>query len=157
MKSALGTIEHILVPVDFGDCSRRALQLALEWAKVYGARLTLLHAWLVPEQVSAAVAVSIAQHPESIAELAHREAELNLAKLIRETGAEAGVTLRKEIVRGVPEEQILERAKAHDLVVMGTHGRRGLAHFALGSVAERVLRSSPCPVLVVNAAHLPEP
>jgi len=126
------TIEKILVPIDFADCSKRALELALQIAQPYGAKIRLLYAWRAPEA------------------FARREAQAALADFLAQVDNPADVPLECDIVDGVPEEVITERAKDYDLVVMGTHGRRGFAHAALGSVTEKVIRACSRPVLVVN-------
>jgi nucleotide-binding universal stress UspA family protein len=144
-------IKNILVPIDFADCSRRALELALELAESYGAKIKLLHTWVVPAYVAPSVAVSIAGRMEPLETLARREAESQLATFLGQVRNPTKIPMDAEIAHGLPEELILDRAGDCDLVVMGTHGRRGFAHFAIGSVTEKVMRRSPRPVLVVNA------
>jgi nucleotide-binding universal stress UspA family protein len=84
-----------------------------------------------------------------------REAHMQLAHLLCEAG-DANVEVTRHVVVGVPYEKIIETAEAEhvNLIVMATHGRTGLSHLVLGSVAERVVRLAPCPVLTVRAAAL---
>lgn len=145
-------IKSILVPVDFAECSKRGLEKALELARNYGASVTVLHTWVLPSYVSPSIAVSYAHgRTEELDAFARREAEDQLAQFMETVQKPAGVRIQHEIAYGSAHEVILARAKEHDLVVMGTHGRTGLNHVFLGSVTERVMRECVCPVLVVNA------
>jgi nucleotide-binding universal stress UspA family protein len=143
--------KNILVPIDFAECSRAALQHALAFAGRLGASVEVMHAWFTPAYVSPSIAVSIgASNTEILEEIAVREAKSQMADFMEGVKKPAGVTLRTSIAYGVPAEVILERAKSFDLIIMGTHGRSGLNHLLMGSVTEKVLRTSPIPVLVVN-------
>ncbi len=143
----MARIKDILVAVDFGESSRNALSLAVDLAQTLGASLTLIHAYDVPGYAYEAIAYIPADLLTPI-EAAAREAlddELeNVRKLIPGTTS----VLR----RGSPAQQILAyvvEAKP-DLVVIGTHGRKGISHAVLGSVAEKVVRMSTVPVLTVR-------
>jgi nucleotide-binding universal stress UspA family protein len=137
-------LKHILVPTDFSEGSDRAEAVAAELASRFGAKITLLHAWPVP--APAPVAGVMSWPVDHIVGPA-REA------LAREQTALADRQVETEAVllAGHPPDRILEAAKSRDvdLVVMATHGRRGLPRFLLGSVAEKVVRTSPVPVLTV--------
>lgn len=140
---------HILVPVDFEPCSERALDTAIHLAGTFGARLTVVHAWDIPE---VGYSGRFAPTPEmwTTIEAAAQQALDSTVARTRERlqGAEA------LLLRGQPANEILaaiERTKA-DLVVIGTHGRHGLGRFLLGSVAEKVVRASPVPVLTVRGS-----
>lgn len=138
---------HVLVPTDFGDSSSRALALAVEVAKKYGAALTLLHTYEIPSYAGPGSFVAPVDFLTPVREAAEAVLKQELEKLRKELPNANG------IVRfGIPWEEIArEIGLTHaDLVVMGTHGRRGLSHALLGSVAERTVRTSPVPVLIVH-------
>ena len=144
------TAQHLLVPTDFSEYANYALDYAIELAQKLQARLTILH---VAETTSMEVAESAT--PRSPVDEQEQEArvEQGLAtslKRVRDAGLE-GATI---VVHGVPFQLIIDTAESADvdLIVMGTHGRTGLAHVLMGSVAERVVRLAPCPVLVTRGA-----
>ena len=134
--------QHILVPIDFSRDSEDAVDCAVGLAQQFQARLTLLHSVYVPE----AADVNLAAYLDKIES---ESAEQMAAR--RKRVEDAGVTADSLMVRGSPSHKITETArdKQADLIVMGTHGRTGLRHMLIGSVAERVVRLAPCPVMVV--------
>ena len=143
--------QRFLVPVDFSECANQALMYAIGLAGRLDARFTLLHVIQSPSwggvdmDVTAPYAYSqFIQHLE--AEVAHSMQ----ACLDRVTAG--GLEGEAVVVHGVPFQEILETARRQqiDLIVMGTQGRTGLQHVLLGSVAEKVVRLAPCPVLVVH-------
>ncbi|HEX5646966.1 MAG TPA: universal stress protein [Nitrospira sp.] len=138
---------RLLVPVDFSDCSLDALEYAVLVAQRTKASLTLLH---VMEPVSYGLDFTF-PHPEK-REL-QREAITSRLDGLVSSLASAQVTADYLLRGGLPNDSILEAARtgSADLIVMGTHGRRGLAHTFYGSVAESVLRQSQCPVLTVRS------
>ena len=139
-------IERILVPIDFSDCSLDALEYAAQAACQFKAKVTIIH---VMEPVAYGLDFTLAQ-PRGQDRHERLSARLSeLASALKGYGLEADYALRG----GLPSEAILnvERAESSDLIVMGTHGRRGLSHFTSGSVAEAVLRLSRCPVLAVRS------
>lgn len=148
-------VNRILVPVDFGSCSRRALQLALQWHCQPEARMQVLHVFRQPDQGIPAVAIAGLDGVRQQAwEFARAEAWRDLAAMLQEAGAgRRAVPLLRS---GDPTEEILSEArrKPYDLIIMGTHGRSGISHLLLGSVAERVIRLAPCPVLTVPPERL---
>lgn len=142
------SLKSILVPTDFSECSDAALKYARELARVFGATVHLLHVVHDPySQPWAAEAF-----PAPLGDLLDQwqaQARTRLTGLVPEE-ERAGVTVAVvvgspffEIVRYAQEQQI-------DLVVIGTHGRGTIGHVLLGSVAERVVRKAPCPVLTVR-------
>lgn len=143
--------EKILVPVDGSAASQGGLAEALRLARLTGARLRLVH---VIDQSVAAVAADGAPRLETLLD-AMREAGRRLlgeaAHAAHAAGIEADTQLFENL-RGRIADAIVEQAAAWpaDLVVMGTHGRRGFSHFLLGSDAEAVVRTSPVPVLLVR-------
>ena len=144
----------ILVPHDFSSPANHALAIARDEAKVHGAKLLLLHVIdlpfsLKPETVIVPDATGA---PINVKDYAVRLAEEHLADLSERVGKD-GVTPKTFIRLGKPEDEIVKFANenAVDLIAMGTNGRTGLAHMLVGSVAERVVRISKCPVLTIRA------
>jgi nucleotide-binding universal stress UspA family protein len=149
------TAQRFLVPLDFSEDANQALAYAIGLASKLGARVTLLHVLQSPPWGGVDMDVTLPyaysrfiQHLE--AEVAHRMQ----ACLERVTAG--GLEGEVVVVQGVPFQKILETAKNQqvDLIIMGTHGRTGLQHVLLGSVAEKVVHLAPCPVLVVRQPTL---
>jgi nucleotide-binding universal stress UspA family protein len=140
-------IRRILCPVDFSEFSASVLAYAAAFAKLFGSDVTVLHvfATAVPPASSATYPAWLLQVPEARKSIAD-ELHLLMAPL-----ASTGVTVRTHIAEGNPAAEIVRHAAEHDvdLVVMGTHGRSGFDRLTLGSVAEKVLRKSPCPVVTI--------
>jgi universal stress protein A len=144
-------IKRILVPLDFSDCSKKALRYALALARQHSAALDLVYVVPAPSYASGEYG------PIDYGNL-QQELEEGAAKELRKTIAE-------EIVDSVPAGPIirtgaagreiidLARSLPSDLIVISTHGRSGLKHVLLGSVAEQVVRHAPCPVLVVRESE----
>lgn len=145
-------LRRILCPVDFSDHSKRALDHAVAIAAWYDAAVTVLH---VSPVMPVAAYVSGSGMP-AYAVLTPEARDALRESLCRFAGHDAGPAARREfeIAEGGTAETILARASAlpADLVVLGTHGRSGFERWVLGSVAERVLRLAPCPVLTVPKA-----
>jgi nucleotide-binding universal stress UspA family protein len=137
-------IHHILAPTDFSVYANQAVTSAFELAQVCGAKLSLLHVIEVP-----VYAIEVAL---PLADL-EQEARQSLARLLPEAAA-AHVEVTRLVELGIPYHKILEVARAEhvDLIVMATHGRTGLGHLVLGSVAERIVRLAPCPVLTIRSS-----
>jgi nucleotide-binding universal stress UspA family protein len=146
----MSRIRRILHPSDFSRASSAAFTKAVEMAKTNRAELWLVHvmAPVVPMVGDGYVAPNVYQEIEASA---RAEAQKQLDKLVART-KKAGVRARALLMEGVPHEQIVRaaRSKRADLVVLGTHGRTGLAKFFLGSVAGRVVSTARCPVLTVR-------
>ena len=136
----------VLCPIDFSDHSLAALNLALKVTQQNDAKLYLLNVAPVPAGAAGFQPVPMDAYPFH-EEDRHEE----LAELAREQ-IPAAVRYETLVIRGDPAERVLEtvRGLAADLIVMGTHGHRGLTRLVLGSVAERVVRESPVPVLSVH-------
>lgn len=141
-------LRTILVPMDFSPSSHRALEFAKELAKTAGpAHLILVHAYYVPIELEQ----FLIQQGDPVLERLSETVTKDLEKIL--TGLQdAGISSEYLASRGAPERLIIELAKQKhaDLIVMGTHGRRGLTHLLLGSVAERVVRTAECPVMTVQ-------
>ncbi len=139
--------KRILVATDFSETAKEALEYALAMAKPLGAEIVLMHAWEIPVYAFPDGAMIPGGLFDGL-EAASDEALQTQLKLYEKSGVKMRGALRmgpawREV--GVVAEQ--EKA---DLIVMGTHGRRGVVRMVLGSVAERVVRSAPCPVLTVG-------
>jgi len=140
-------IRRILVPVDFSEHSERALEHAIGLAKVFGAEIELLHSY----EVTPIVTLYGVGYPETLDRDLREAATRRLAEWCEKVQTEA-VPVRQHVVPSFPAEAIVDQAGELDvdLIVMGTRGLSGLRHVMLGSVAERVLRRAPCPVLTVK-------
>ena len=149
------TAKNILVGTDFSETSRVALDYGRALARVFGARLHVLH---VVEPAFAGnfdLDGRVTPLPELQFALEDRERE-QLEQLISadDRAALGAVTAVRTL--DTPAHAMVEYAAAHhiDMIVMGTHGRRGLAHLVVGSVAEQVVRSAPCPVVTIRQPSL---
>jgi nucleotide-binding universal stress UspA family protein len=145
-RSPVIRLERILAPTDFSECSAQAVEYACELGARFQAQVQLLH---VVESPMLAVPSPGAPLPASLL----AEAEAAAARELERFGAGRGdVRIERRVIRGTPFVEIIRSARNEriDLVVIGTHGRGGIEHILIGSVAERVVRKAPCPVLVVR-------
>ncbi len=144
------SIKSIMCPVDFSDSSDHALQYAIAFAQSYGATLRLLHV-VQPPLMSVPGDPMV---PEFSSEVMEDIAAASRHRLdeIAETTRNAVTDVETQIATGSPFVEIISVARDQnvDLIVIGTHGRTGLAHVMIGSVAEKVVRKAPCPVLTVK-------
>lgn len=137
-------ISHILVPVDFSDCSLEAIKVACELSRLFRATIDLLH---VVEPILPSSDLMVTQpYDYPIEALENRLTRLPLP-------LEKARKSRRTVRIGYAADTIVAYANeiAADLIVIGTNGRKGLAHLLLGSVAERVVRLAPCTTVVVRA------
>ena len=145
--------QHLLVPTDGSQLSQQALNQALDLAKVLGAQLTLLH--VQPPLPVPLVGMGDMLDPatvDSLSKTAERESE-RIVKDAQTAGLEAGVAIHTEVVKqDLPYRAIVEAAKRHgcDLIVMASHGRKGLSGLLIGSETQRVLLHTSISVLVVR-------
>ena len=142
---------RILVPTDFSPTSDAALEYARALARKFGASLHLLHVFEDPVLMGAVTPESyVPEAPETRAAVM-KGAQERLDHRLRPSDR---LSATGEIVMGSPARAVTDYAarSAIDLIVMGTHGREGIAHLLLGSIAERVVRTAPCPVLTVRQA-----
>ena len=146
-------ITRILVPVDFSTHSDHALQYAATLSSKIGASVELLHVVVDPFASGALTGETFVPVPEEALQALVKDAEKRLAMLKTEKFPH-GSDVDTMAMVGLPAHTIVEHAEARgfDLIVMGTHGRTGFSHLFMGSVAERVVRTSPCPVLTVRGA-----
>ena len=145
------SLSHVLVPVDFSSHSLLASQYAVALAERLGASVELLHVVEDPI-VSGAWSSEIAiPPPVDVQKTLIEQGENRLAHW-KESCAAATVPIVTTVRPGMPVQAIIAYAKKAgiDLIVMGTHGRTGLAHLFMGSVAERVVRHAPCPVVTLR-------
>ncbi len=143
--------KRICCPIDFSDASHAAMEVAADLARRFGAELVLLHAYPIPGYTFPdGSIVASPRMMQDLADQAQRHLEAWAADAARIAGA-AAVTTEKAV--GEPASEIVSfaRARAIDLLVLGTHGRSGIEHALMGSVAERVVRKAQCPVLTVRS------
>jgi universal stress protein A len=142
-------LKKILCPVDFSVPSFEGLKVAKELAQTYSAELILINV-VQPVQAVAAPGVpasySVREYYEEMAEAARKSFEE-----VVENRVPKGVTVRTKVVEGQPADEIVREAQAEnvDIIVTATHGWTGWRRFIFGSVAEKVVRLSTCPVLTV--------
>jgi nucleotide-binding universal stress UspA family protein len=148
---AMKPFKKILVPVDFSLHSAEAIRTGADLSRRFDAALTLVHvyepaAYALPEGY-------VLYTAQQLADLLS-EFEKRLAAAKRDAEAAGGLRVETHQLQGGAAVEIVEFANknAIDLIVMGTHGRTGLKHALMGSVAERVVRTAPCPVLTLKAA-----
>jgi nucleotide-binding universal stress UspA family protein len=141
-------LKRILVPVDFSESSRKALQYAGSFARQFNAELILLHVVEPPAYPGNAPLVVTAMmfDDADLRELAAKK----LSELRNEIGSQTAV--KANVRSGVPYHEIIRAAEETntDLIVISTHSRTGFARMFLGSTAERVVRHAPCPVMVIR-------
>ena len=139
-------LKRILVPIDFFSYSDFAIWRAVDLAKLTGGEIHLLHAYQLPAAIPTHMTL-----PPGILDQLRDAAQKGVHKRVELVVAQ-GVKAEGSVVWDTPEHAILEAAQKipADLIVMGTHGRTGMKHVVLGSVAERTVRLAPCPVLTVK-------
>jgi nucleotide-binding universal stress UspA family protein len=138
-------LQRILFPFDFSDISRAALPMAQSLARDSAATLSILYVHERPVELLAEGGVPISSldlDPEALKQ-----------ELQQALPADPRVACEYHVVLGSPAPEIVRFAKESgaDLIVMSTHGRRGISHFLMGSVAEAVVRKAPCPVITMKA------
>jgi nucleotide-binding universal stress UspA family protein len=147
----MNPFKRIMVATDFTDASKPAFEEAIELAQKNGSELLIGHAYQPPNMTQAdAVAPGVYEEWD-------RNLRIPIEKKLRDLvndAKKAGVLAKPLVLTGAPYEAIVDAAKENkaDLVVMGTHGRKGVSRFFLGSVASRVISTAPCPVMTVRAA-----
>jgi nucleotide-binding universal stress UspA family protein len=142
-------IQKILVPIDFSPHSAEAIQFAADLSRHYEAPMTLVHlfqpvAYAIPD------GIMIFTPPQLSDMLSEFQKLLDAAK--QDALAAGAVQVDTQLLQGVIHSEIVNVARqgAFDLIVMGTHGRTGIKHALIGSVAEKIVRTAPCPVLTVR-------
>jgi universal stress protein A len=147
----LKLFQRILVATDFSRASTPALEQSVKMARREGAELLIAHAYQEPGLVELSRAP--ARVYEEWDQKLREAVEKKLQPLV-EHAAKEGVDARVLLLKGFADEAIVAAAKQHgaDLIVLGTHGRRGAARLFLGSVAARVISTAPCPVMTVRSS-----
>jgi universal stress protein A len=145
----MNLFQKILIAVDFSENSNYAFDYALTLAKQFDAELTVMHVINEPIDLRGFYV------PHISFEQLEKEIEAGAAGMMEKFCQERMGDYRNYLtclVNGIPYEEIIRKAKEIDasLIVLGTHGRTGLDHIIFGSTAERVVRSSPCPVLSIR-------
>jgi nucleotide-binding universal stress UspA family protein len=147
----MAAITHVLCPVDFSEQSRHALEHARAFARFYDARLTALHVYsaAIPpmgSELGAAAPLTLPVDPEALRE--------EVRRFGTPEPSTAGTDVSVVVQEGIAAKEIVRYADEHavDLLVLGTHGRSGFEHLFLGSVAEKVVRSTQLPVMTVPPA-----
>jgi universal stress protein A len=145
-KSRVPKIKKILVPTDFTPHSEQAIRYAAELAKKFGAGVIVMHV-IEAFTYSVTDTIQVIDHYRALKTIAEPLLDGMRNKLIKEKIKTVGY-----LTKGSPYQEIVEKARQArvDLIVMGTHGRAGVTHLLLGSVAERVVRMAECPVLTVR-------
>jgi nucleotide-binding universal stress UspA family protein len=142
-------INKVLFTTDFSEGTSHALSYAVDIAKKYDAKLYVLHA------VHSGFVYPGLHIPHSSFDIVRKEMEDAAHKALRKVCASASEICKEiesSVAHGVPYEEILKFSQANqiDMIIVGTHGRKGLDRAILGSTAERVVRNAKCPVLVVR-------
>jgi nucleotide-binding universal stress UspA family protein len=142
-------VRRILGAVDFSEPARVALHYAADLARLFEAELTLFHVYHIPGY-GMPEGSFILPGPETMSKFFARVDE-RLASWRAEAEARGARSVDVATAQGSPWHEIVERARSgYQLIVVGTHGHTGLRHVLLGSVADRVVRHAPCPVLTVR-------
>jgi nucleotide-binding universal stress UspA family protein len=147
------SIRRILFPTDFSEPAEYAWPYAMTFAQEFGAEVHLVHVVTPPPRLTEAYAVDF--DPERTVQSLTAEASAAMDQQV-EAAKSRSLIFRREVRVGVDFREIIDYAAKQDidLIVMATHGRTGLAHVLLGSVAEKVVRKSPCPVLTIKHPSL---
>lgn len=143
------TLQNILVPSDFSECSDAAVRYGLELARKFDATVHLLHVVQDPMTMPWA-AEGLAVPMLEVVEQWQKEAEERLKALVPPVDR-GRVRVSSTVASPYPEILRFAGEQRIDLIVMGTHGRGGVSHLLLGSIAEKVVRRAPCPVLTVRS------
>jgi len=149
IERAMITIKKILVPVDFSDLSIKALIVANKVAQMFEARVTPVHVHVpvseMDEPYALGMSSSLYQDLDKV--------QVNLSKSLTQTAEKhvsPAVLTKPEILFGNPSQSLIDKANDFDIVIMSSHGRTGFSRFLLGSVAEKLLRLAPVPVMIIE-------
>jgi universal stress protein A len=145
-------IKTILTPVDFSACARAALDHALFFAERFDARVHVLHVWDTPPSMRSDTLVYGEDGQQLVSDFASHAATREMEEFLAGLDEKSRAKVEIFVEHGEPVETIVQVAGRddYDLVVMGTHGRTGISQLLMGSVAEKVVRQAPCPVLTVR-------
>jgi nucleotide-binding universal stress UspA family protein len=145
-------LQKIVCPMDFSKCAQQALTYSVELASQFQAELSIVHAYEDPAAYVTPMPMSGYVGPAADLLLELRKQLEHRLEHCKDEVAKSGLRVRGELLEGTPYRVVLDWAKEWnaDLIVMGTHGHTGLTHALLGSVTERVVRMSTCPVLTIR-------
>lgn len=143
--------KRILIPTDGSEFSNQALAQGLDLARVSDAEVTILYALENPYESFTPQSRLVPENVEKMMSDYKREAQRAL-ELLSTQAQKQGISAKGLIIEDHPVPAILEAAKDHDLVVMATHGRKGIDRVMMGSVTDKVLHNCSTPVLVVRGA-----
>lgn len=139
----------ILVPTDFSELSLKAIEVATKYAAVFDGKISLIHSHIPITELDEPYAIGMSSKVYQDYEDIENSIRLQLNKIVEEHIDEK--QLGEVLVHiGNPAQSVVEVSEEYDLIIMSTHGRTGFSRFLLGSVAEKVLRLSPVPVMVVE-------
>lgn len=143
-------LAKLLVPTDFSEDSEQAARYAVELAKRFQAEIHCIHVVDIPADLLSTSDYYMTGPSEQFVDQIREESKKNLEAFAKKNLE--GVGVRTAFLEGSPFVEIIRYARSQeiDLVVIATHGRTGLKHVLFGSVAEKVVRKAPCPVLVVK-------
>jgi universal stress protein A len=143
---------RILVAIDFSDGSRAAVLVAAELAERFGGSIELLHVWQ-PPPLRSDLMIWAENDETPLRQYGRKQAERELRQFVEGSLPELGAGLAWSVAEGDPASVILEYAASgrYDLVAVGTHGRTGIDHLLVGSIAEKIVRAAACPVLTVRS------
>jgi len=143
----------ILVPVDYSDHCLDVLEFASDIARALNAAISVLYVWETMPHFSPELSVTTPAGPRPLMELVHDTAEREMKEFITRCNCLGSVPVETHVDSGAAPSKILQfiTKGGFDLVIVGTHGRGGVKHLVLGSVAERLVRLSPVPVITVPA------
>lgn len=143
--------KHILIPVDGSKCSEKALNHGLELAKSMGSEVKLLHILEDPLTIAYSLPETVSYRPELYAEL--KTAALAVLEYAQKKTLAQNINCETTLISDTnPAHAILEASKDADLIIMGTHGRKGLDRVVFGSVTEGVLRRTDIPALIIRCS-----
>jgi len=143
------SFQNILVPTDGSEYTNSAIDKALELAKVVGGRITALY--VLDQTMISNMPVDVAVR--NIHDALEKEGD-DAVRYVRERAESMGIPVKVLVKEGVPVNVIVDESSNYDVIVMGTLGRTGVSKFLMGSVAEKVVRASRCPVMVVKAKEV---
>ncbi len=140
------SFKNILVPTDGSEYTKAAVKKAMELAKLAGGKITALY--VLDQTILTNMPMDTAVM--NVYNTLEKEGK-TAVDYVRDLGAQEGVEVELSIKEGTPFKVILDESPKYDIIVMGTLGRTGMSKLLMGSVAERVVRASQCPVMVVRA------
>lgn len=143
------SFQNILVPTDGSEYTNSAIDKALELAKVVGGSITALY--VLDQTMISNMPVDVAVR--NIHDALEKEGD-DAVRYVRERAESMGISVKVLVKEGVPVNVIVDESSNYDVIVMGTLGRTGVSKFLMGSVAEKVVRASRCPVMVVKAKEV---